>query len=71
MPSMFHVRLFRDDLFHYQFYEAGLKDQRYLPTICGLDVHSLQPGAWFKVGDPRGQVHYEQACMACRNALVV
>jgi hypothetical protein len=57
--------------YHYQIYEPGQKNARKVPTACGLDLTTLQSGAWFNVGDRRGRVHYDRACAVCRAALVV
>lgn len=54
--------------FHYVAYEVGKPHKGNL-TLCGLSPEEMRSAAWFKLGDPRGAVHYARACDECRQIL--
>jgi hypothetical protein len=66
--------IFEDDegAYHYVAFESGRPNARAdAQTLCGRSPHGMRTAAWFRVGDPRGGVHFARACRACGEALVV
>lgn len=65
-----NVDLYQDDegRFHYVAYEPGTV-RKGVPTLCGQSTQAMRHAAWFKLGDPRGRVHYDRACHECRQLL--
>lgn len=53
--------------FHYEAHPSG--QPRTHVALCGAPTSTMATRAWFRVGDPRGDVHYVRACDACRDLL--
>ncbi len=59
--------------YHYFPFEPGVPNaRREAVALCGRFLGAdLRPGAWFRVGDKRGRVHYDRGCSECRAKLVI
>jgi hypothetical protein len=68
------VDVFEDDLgeYHFVVFPTGVPNaRRDAQTLCGRAPTSMRLGAFFRVGDRRGAVHFSRACRSCGSALVV